>query len=140
MTTDTPAPPNRRTPHGLLVLAWHGIGDAEQAPPGGAMFAAAHLAALRVASAIVVARTRPGRPRPSGSVWEMLTTVAPELGGWARMFARDHIRSAAAEAGIRGAVSDIESEDMVRAVRRFADLAETLLGLSARPATEADRG
>ncbi len=96
-------------------------------------YATAHLAALRGAAAVLAARTRPTdsrlrRRRPT-SAWVLLTELAPELGEWAAFFAAGAGKRAAAEAGVTGAATTREADDLVRDVGTFLALVETTLGL-----------
>lgn len=96
-------------------------------------FVAAHLAALRAASAVLAARARPvvngGRRQPPRSVWSLLPTVAPELVEWAAFFAAGAGRRAAAEAGLPGVVTARDADDLLRDAGIFLALVETTLGL-----------
>jgi hypothetical protein len=100
----------------------------------GARYARAHLAALRAAAAVLAARGRPGRRR-SGvrSAWVLLAEVAPELAEWAAFFAAGAGKRAAAEAGLRGVVSDREADDLVRDVETFLGVVARMLGVSHQP-------
>ena len=101
-------------------------------------YATAHLGALRGAAAVLAARTRPesGRRRPR-SAWVLLGQVAPELGEWATFFAAGAAKRAAAEAGLSHAVTDRESDDLVRDVRAFLAVVENAVGSA--PAPESPR-
>ncbi|CAN3980206.1 SAV_6107 family HEPN domain-containing protein [Kitasatospora purpeofusca] len=100
-------------------------------------YAAAHLAALRTVAAVLAARGRPEkserRRRAIRSAWEVLPEVAPELAEWAPYFAAGARRRAAAEAGIRGAASARDADDLIRNSALFLRLVERLLGLRAAP-------
>jgi HEPN superfamily protein len=96
-------------------------------------YATAHLAALRTAAAVIAARarpTKPGRRRRSGprDAWSLLVEVAPELGEWSVFFAAGAGKRAAADAGIPGAVTSREADDLVRDVEAFLDVVTALLG------------
>ena len=96
-------------------------------------YATAHLGALRAAAAVLAARTRPepARRRPR-SAWVLLGQVTPELGEWATFFAAGAAKRAAAEAGLSHAVTERESDDLVRDVGAFLSVVETsLAGFSA---------
>jgi hypothetical protein len=110
-------------------------------------FAAAHLAALRAAAAVLAARAHPtvrrtrngarsgsGRRRGHGprNVWELLPAVAPELTEWAAFFAAKAGQRAAALAGLPGAVSAREADDMMREAETFLGVVCVLLGLPYR--------
>ena len=78
-------------------------------------------------------RGRPGRPDPTvrppirrpTSAWALLTGVAPELAEWAAYFAAGAAKRAAAEAGIRSAVTAREADDLLRDTTIFLQLVET---------------
>jgi SAV_6107-like HEPN len=144
----TSARPRRAAAAGgeLLALARRCLVEAGLASAPGDRYAAAHLAALRTAAAVLAARAqpagpggqgRPGRPgrqsrRPT-SAWVLLARVAPELGEWAAFFAAGARKRAAAEAGLSGAVSVREADDLLRDAETFLALVETTLGLAHQP-------
>lgn len=115
----------RRARDGLLL--------ASTATSASERFVAAHLSALRAASAVLAARARPADPttrrQPPRSVWALLPVVAPELVEWAAFFAAGAGRRAAAEAGIPGAVTARDADDLLRDADTFLALVETTLGL-----------
>ncbi|WP_327676374.1 SAV_6107 family HEPN domain-containing protein [Kitasatospora sp. NBC_00458] len=100
-------------------------------------YAAAHLAALRTVAAVLAVRGRPEksprRRQAIRSAWEVLPEVAPELAEWAVYFAAGARRRAAAEAGIRGAASARDADDLIRNSALFVRLVERLLGLHPAP-------
>jgi SAV_6107-like HEPN len=120
----------------LLALARRGLVEAGDAATAGERYAAAHLAALRVAAAVLACRARPvdgatatpRRTRPT-SAWVLLAAVAPELGEWAAFFAAGAAKRAAAEAGLPSAVTPREADDLVRDVEAFLAMVEGSLGL-----------
>lgn len=118
----------------LAVAARRALGEAEQARDTGERYAAAHLSALRAAAAVLAAAARPDganpgrRGRPT-SVWTLLMRVAPELGEWAGFFAAGADKRIAAQAGMRGAVTVREADDLVRDAGLFLDLVAARLGL-----------
>jgi hypothetical protein len=128
MATSGPA----RVPPGSLDLidrARDSLVAALTATSAGERYVAAHLAALRAAAAVLSVRGRPqryGRPR---SVWEVLPTVAPELGEWATFFDAGAARRAAVEAGRDDAVSSREADDLIRDGEAFLAVVEGVLGL-----------
>jgi hypothetical protein len=134
MTAATMARPGRALPASairLLVAARSALTDAAAAPDPGERYATAHLAALRTAAVVLAARTGPADPRvrrPT-SAWTLLTGVAPELGEWAAYFAAGAAKRAAAEAGIRSAVTAREADDLVRDASIFLQLVETTVGV-----------
>ena len=95
----------------------------------------AHLAALRAAAAVLAARARPRTRRSSRlrSAWVLLAEVAPELGEWAQFFAAGAGKRAAAEAGLRGVVSEREADDLVRDAEAFLARVARLLGVPHQP-------
>lgn len=130
--TEQPAPP---VAHGLLSAARMALAAAAGETVPARRYAEAHLAALRAAAAVLAARARPSvaRRRPK-SAWALLAGVAPELGEWATFFAAGAAKRAAAEAGLRGAVSAREADDLLRDAEAFLDTVEATLGVSvARP-------
>lgn len=129
-----------RTPAQLLALARQGLADAAQTRSDGLRYAAAHLAALRAASAMVAARSQPTRTRSRvTSVWALLAVVAPEFDEWATYFAGGASKRAAAEAGIPRAVTATEADDLVRAANQFVAVIETALGVAPSPALPTER-
>jgi hypothetical protein len=118
----------------LVVAARRALGESEQATDVGERYAAAHLAALRAAAAVLAADARPEsdhplrRGRPT-SVWTLLDRVAPELGEWAAYFAAGADRRIAAQAGLRGAVSPRQADDLMRDSGLFLDLVAARLGM-----------
>ena len=65
-----------------------------------------------------------GRPR---SAWALLGEVAPELTEWAQFFALGARKRAAAEAGLSGAVTEREADDLLRDAQAFLSVVETTL-------------
>ncbi len=117
----------------LLSQARGGLEEAAVLETANERYAAAHLAALRTAAAVLAVR---GRPEPTPrrrqrirSAWEVLPEVAPELAEWSALFEAGAPRRARAEAGIPGAASWRDADDLVRAAAMFVRLAERLLGL-----------
>ncbi|MFD4654342.1 SAV_6107 family HEPN domain-containing protein [Kitasatospora sp. NPDC058444] len=100
-------------------------------------YATAHLAALRTVAALLAVRGRPEksprRRKAIRSAWEVLPEVAPELAEWAGYYGAGARRRAAAEAGIRGAASARDADDLIRNSALFLRLVERLLGLHAAP-------
>nr|BFD90544.1 hypothetical protein KitaXyl93_19040 [Kitasatospora sp. Xyl93] len=100
-------------------------------------YATAHLAALRTVAAVLAVRGRPEksprRRKAIRSAWEVLPEVAPELAEWALYYGAGARRRAAAEAGIRGAASARDADDLIRNSALFLRLVERLLGLHAEP-------
>ena len=99
-------------------------------------YARAHLAALRASAAVLAARARPGASRRSArvrSAWVLLAEVAPELAEWATFFAAGAGKRAAAEAGLRGVVTEREADDLVREAETFLALVARSLGVAHQP-------
>jgi hypothetical protein len=112
-----------------LVLA-----EAAGAAEVGERFRLAHLAALRIAAAVLAGRGRPASARRRLiSVWVLIDTVAPEFAEWAGYFAAGAPARAAIEAGSRQVVSAREADDQLRAARDFLELVEPSLGMLAAP-------
>ncbi|MHC5908975.1 SAV_6107 family HEPN domain-containing protein, partial [Streptomyces sp. S6] len=84
-------------------------------------------------SDICAARARPDlTPRRRArirSAWELLPEVAPELTEWGAHFAAGAPRRARAEAGIQGAATPRDADDLIRDVEMFVRLVERLLSL-----------
>jgi hypothetical protein len=145
---DRPAARRMRPPtgHATLDLIDHArscLADAASASTPNERFAAAHLAALRAAAAVLAARAHPAVRRPRGvsgrrrghgprNVWELLPTVMPELTEWSAFFAANAGKRAAAQAGLAGAVSSREAEDLVGDAEAFLGVVCVLLGLPYR--------
>src|SRR3954447_6380887 len=100
-------------------------------------YSSAHVAALRVAAAVLAVRARPvrsgARRRIQRNAWVLLSEVAPEFGEWASFFAAGATQRAAAEAGLERAVTTREADDLVRAAETFYDLVESSLNLTTQP-------
>lgn len=121
----------------LLALARRGLDEAAATTRPTERYCLSHLAALRAAAAVLACRAAPtatpprprrGRPR---SAWVLLAEVAPELTEWAGFFAAGAGKRAAAEAGMRGAVSPREADDLLRDTEAFLSVVETTLGTHA---------
>lgn len=95
-------------------------------------FRHAHLAALRAAAAVLPAGLPAGpgrrrsRPRP---VWEQLAQAAPELAGWAQLFADGAATRAAVEAGRTDVVTVERAERTLAAAEDFQDVVRRRWGL-----------
>ncbi|WP_431959970.1 SAV_6107 family HEPN domain-containing protein [Actinacidiphila sp. bgisy160] len=117
----------------LLVQARRGLDEAAVLQAPNDRFATAHLAALRTAAAVLAVRGRPETTRRRRqrirSAWEVLPEIAPELSEWSALFEAGALQRARAEAGIQGAVSPREADDLVRATGMFLRLVERLLVL-----------
>ncbi|MQS35193.1 SAV_6107 family HEPN domain-containing protein [Streptomyces katsurahamanus] len=141
---------------GLLAQARTGLDEAAALETPNERYATAHLAALRTAAAVLAARGYPdgrdapgrggGTPARRGrragirSAWELLTETAPELAEWSSHFASGAARRARAEAGIRGAASSGDAENLLRDAAMFLRLVERMLVLQpVLPQPRADR-
>ena len=117
----------------LLAQARTGLDEAATLDTPNERYAIAHLAALRTAAAVLAARGRPeGTPqrrRRIRSAWEVLPEIAPELSEWSALFASGAQRRALAEAGIQGAASSRDADDLLRDTAMFLRLVERLLVL-----------
>ncbi|TJZ50961.1 hypothetical protein FCH28_20865 [Streptomyces piniterrae] len=115
----------------LLAKAQHGLAEAQTLETPNERFATAHLAALRTAAAVLAVRGRPEstmrRRQRIRSAWEVLPEVAPELAEWSALFAAGAPRRAKAEAGIAGAASHRDADDLLRDADMFLRLVERML-------------
>lgn len=121
----------------VLASARAALGEAAAATVPIDRYAAAHLAALRGAAAVLAARTHPAAPAPRRrptSAWRLLAEVAPELAEWAGYFAAGAGKRAAAQAGLRHAVTAREADDLWRDATTFLALVETTIGVLPFPA------
>ncbi|WP_051795858.1 SAV_6107 family HEPN domain-containing protein [Streptomyces sp. NRRL S-87] len=118
----------------LLDKARAGLTEAAGLAVPNERYATAHLAALRAAAAVLAARARPEPPsarrRPRiRSAWDLLPQIAPELTEWSALFASGAARRARAEAGIQGAATGRQADDLLREVAMFLRIVERLLAL-----------
>ncbi len=115
----------------LLAQAQHGLDEAVAMPTPNERFATAHLAALRTAAAVLAVRgrpeTAPRRRTRIRSAWEVLPEAVPELTEWSALFASGARRRARAEAGIQGAATWRDADDLVREAGVFLRLVERML-------------
>jgi hypothetical protein len=120
-----------------LSRARQALAEAREADDHLLKYSSAHVAALRVAAAVLAVRARPVRSGPRRRVqrnaWVLLSEVAPEFGEWATFFAAGASQRAAAEAGLERAVTPREADDLIRAVETFYDLVESSLRLTSQP-------
>jgi len=128
----------------LLAQARNGLDEAALLDVPNERYATAHLAALRTAAAVLAARGRPetGRRRRERirSAWEVLPEIAPELTEWSALFASGARRRARAEAGIPGAATSRDADDLLRDAAVFLRLAERLLALPQQRKERPDAG
>jgi hypothetical protein len=115
----------------LLMAARRVLAEAHATADPLERYAFAHLAGLRAAAAVLSDRAKPtaAKTRRPTSVWTLLVGVAPELEPWADYFAAGADKRAAAEAGLRGAVTTREADDLMRDADAFLALVETTLGV-----------
>ena len=120
-----------------LAAARRALGEATATADPLERYACAHLAALRAAAALLADRARPtgARGRRPTSAWTLLVGVAPEMAPWASYFAAGADKRAAAEAGLRGAVTAREADDLLDDAAAFVALVETALGVLVLPTT-----
>ncbi|MDX6351353.1 MAG: hypothetical protein QOF84_6143 [Streptomyces sp.] len=115
----------------LLGQARRGLAEAAALETANERYATAHLAALRTAAAVLAVRGRPEparRRRPRiRTAWEVLPEVAPELAEWAALFEASARRRALCEAGIQGAATWRDADDLVRAAAMFLRLVDRML-------------
>jgi hypothetical protein len=128
MTTIT-HPPLTSSSIELVDRAHDSLLGALTASTAGERYVAAHLAALRGAAAVLAVRGRPSRKGRPRSVWEVLPSVAPELGEWAAFFDAGAGRRAAVEAGRDEVVSTREADDLLRDAETFLHIVEGVMGL-----------
>jgi hypothetical protein len=118
----------------LLGQARAGLAEAQATWEVGERFRQAHLAALRIAAAVLADRGRPASARRRlMSVWVVIDKVAPEFEVWSRFFAAGAAARAAVEAGALHAVSRRDADDQVRAAQQFLAVVERSLGMLAAP-------
>ncbi|MFF8829019.1 SAV_6107 family HEPN domain-containing protein [Streptomyces sp. NPDC015131] len=114
----------------LLDQAHAALDEARALDVPNERYATAHLAALRTAAAVLAVRgrpeTTPRKRQQIRSAWEVLPETAPELAEWSALFASGASRRARAEAGIEGAASPRDADDLIRAVTTFLGLVERL--------------
>jgi len=125
----------------LLSAARQGLVEATVAGTIAERYSLAHLAALRAAAAVLAARARPTghrRGRPA-SVWTLLAEVAPALEEWAQFFAAGAAKRAAADAGLP-AVTQRESDDLLRDAETFLEVVEAALAGASQPLLTAATG
>jgi len=118
----------------LLAQAEAGLQEASTLESANERFATAHLSALRTAAAVLAARGRPPedtsgvrRRTRIRSAWEVLPEIAPELTEWSTLFATQAATRARAEAGIKGAATMHEAEELIRAAGDFLRITQRLL-------------
>lgn len=120
--------------HSYLERSARSLRDAITASEVPQRYAYAHVAALRATAALLAARATPatGQPRRGRqkNAWVLLAEVAPEFSEWAAFFSAGAAKRAAAEAGSVRAVTERETDDLIRDADRFLGLVEQSLGLT----------
>jgi len=104
----------------LLRTAVIALDDAYQAATPAERYVAAHIAALRAGAALLATRARPSRSSRIRSVWQMVPTIAPELGEWCAYFDVIGRRRVFVEIG-REPVSQRQADDLVRDAEAFLE-------------------
>ncbi len=95
-------------------------------------YAAAHLGALRGASAVLAALPRPvSRTLRNASAWVQLEHLAPEYAPWAAYFAAGSTKRRAAEAGMTRLISQEETDDLIRQTGRFLEIIDRSMMMAA---------
>lgn len=113
--------------HELLVRSHATLEGACRTSDASERYLESHLGALRAAAALVAARTPPAtRSRPR-NVWQVLPTVAPELGEWASFFAAASSRRSVIDRG--GWLSAREADDLLRQAEMFLEIVQDQLGI-----------
>ena len=121
-----------RAPINLLAQARGLLAEAHRSAEPGERFRLAHLAALRVAAAVLAESARPGRPRRRlVSIWPRLEKTSTEHAALARYFAAGAAARAAVEAGVPFAVSQLKADDQLRVAGEFLLAVEGSLGMLA---------
>lgn len=113
----------------LLRRCEEGLRIAEETAAPEERFCTAHLAAIRAAAAVLAVRGRPRRGPRVLNVWEVLPRVAPELSEWAAFYSDRATRRAAVEAGVSGAVTARDADDLCRQTATFASVVASYLGV-----------
>ncbi len=112
---------------GLIDRGRDGLLEACHAQSATERYQLAHLAALRIAAALLAARRPPGRRGPR-DVWSQLTELAPELGEWATFFGQTARIRQGLESG-RVTVTVRDADDLVRQCEMFLERVLAVLGL-----------
>ncbi len=113
----------------LLSNALRSLNTAISSERASERYVAAHIAALRAAAALLASHAQPNKRRPT-SVWVLLVNRFPEFSEWAQFFTVTAKKRAAAEAGVRDAVTPREADDLVRDAQDFIDAVTEKLGIS----------
>lgn len=92
-------------------------------------FAAAHVAAIRVAAAVLAMRARKKSPSGVQNVWSALRKAAPELTPWVAYFERSAKTRGRIEAGLRVSLSGFDAQLHIRHVQQFIADVQLVLDL-----------
>lgn len=126
------APPRSGRVDAALMDARRCLSDAMRSAGSAERFVAAHLAALRAATALLGTYPNPTAPRRrSASVWAQLDRVAPEFTGWTTYFAAGSAKRRAAEAGITRLVTAAEADEWTRRAAQFVEVVADRLVVAA---------
>ena len=85
-------------------------------------FTHAHLAAMRAGAAVLAERRPQSGRRAPRTVWDLLDSVAPELGRWASYFAGGASLRAAVDAGRFDVVTAARAEEVLCHAEDFLDV------------------
>ena len=113
----------------LLSSALRSLDEAIAAQRAGEKYVTAHLSALSAAAALLAAHAQPNTRKPT-SAWVLIAKVVPEFSEWAAFFAAGAGKRAAAAAGLGGAVTPREADDLVRDAYEFITLVAEKLGVT----------
>ncbi len=113
----------------LLSSALNNLEEAIVAQRAGEKYVAAYLSALTAAAALLAAYAQPNTRKPT-SAWVLIAKVVPEFSEWAAFFAAGSGKRSAAAAGLGGAVTPRESDDLVREAYEFITLVAEKLGVT----------
>jgi hypothetical protein len=105
----------------LLARADAELLAARVSPDADDRFVHAHLAALRAATALVVAWGALTKRRGPRAVWELLARTAPEFEAWTAYFASGAKERADVEAGVPGVVSEKRAGELLATAEDFVD-------------------
>ena len=97
------------------------LAGADLAEAAAERYLLAHLAALRVAAAILEARSHATGRERLRNVWQLVGEVAPEFAEWAGFFAATQVKRQAVAAGATAIITHREADDLVRDARAFHD-------------------
>ena len=94
---------------------------AELAETASERYLLAHLAALRVAAAVLAARAHAASGARLRNAWQLVAEVAPEFAEWAGYFAAGQHKRQAVAAGAVALVAHREADDLLRDAQAFHD-------------------